>query len=359
VSSLTDVAKLAGVSLTTASMVLNKGKQENRVSEACAERVRGAAKQLGYIPNYHARSMKLGRAEVIAVALDVGHFPDGNRATRPELALAYFSQIIGAVELYARNLGYLMTIVGPDDKRRAPDRAYLGLRQRRFDGIVVPGTLVQTNLTSFMNDAPEAPIVVVEYDGRTDLPVVHYDEAAGVRLAVQHLAGLGHRELLWVGDEPAAGTNIVPLREQMFASAVWEAGLRGASCRIPLGDFTESRADLAEAALASYLAAKPRTFTAVVGYNDITAIGVCGALMAAGVRIPQDVSVIGFDNIEASLSIPRLTSVSHKLPEMGTRAAELVMQMINDPEQVRALRGRREVIQPDLVVRKSTGRAPE
>jgi LacI family transcriptional regulator len=354
-ASLTDVAKLAGVSLTTASMVLNKGKQENRVSAACADRVRGAARQLGYIPNYHARSMKLGRAEVIAVALDVGHF-DGLPATLPDLALAYFSQIIGAIELYARNRGYLLTIVGPDDARRAPDRAYLGLRQRRFDGIVVPGTVVQTDRTSFLADAPDAPIVVVEYDGPTQLPVVHYDEAAGVRMAVRHLAELGHRELLWVGDEPGGTPHVVPLREQMFASAVWDAGLRGASCRIPRD--AGPRNDVAEEAMARYLAQRPRSFTAVVCYNDVTAIGVCGALMAAGIRIPQDVSVIGFDNIEASLSIPRLTSVSHKLPEMGLRAAELVMQMINEPEQIKAMRGKRDVIQPDLVVRKSTGPAP-
>ena len=97
-ASLSDVAKAAGVSLTTASLVLNRPKQPNRVSAACAAHVKGIAEQLGYIPNYHARSMKLGKAETIAVALDVGG--EGGNTTVAELADPYFSQLLGGIELY-------------------------------------------------------------------------------------------------------------------------------------------------------------------------------------------------------------------------------------------------------------------
>src|SRR2546421_524524 len=102
-ASLSDVAKVAGVSLTTASLVLNRPKQPNRVSEACAQRVREAAKKVGYIPNYHARSMKLGRAETIAVAMDVGTGQGAD--TVSELTDAYFNHLIGGIELHLRSVG--------------------------------------------------------------------------------------------------------------------------------------------------------------------------------------------------------------------------------------------------------------
>src|SRR4051812_24957356 len=114
-ASLSDVARAAGVSLTTASMVLNRPKQPNRVSSACAQRVRSVADELGYIPNYHARSMKLGRAETIAVAMDVGAPPaDRGPATVSEFADGYFNQLLGGVELHLRSVGYQMSLVGPD-----------------------------------------------------------------------------------------------------------------------------------------------------------------------------------------------------------------------------------------------------
>src|SRR5688572_28233440 len=118
-ASLSDVAKAAGVSLTTASLVLNRPKQPNRVSNACALKVRQIAEQLGYIPNYHARSMKLGKADTIAVALDVGG--DGGTCTVAELADPYFSQLLGGIELHLRNVGYEMTIVVADQNYRAPE----------------------------------------------------------------------------------------------------------------------------------------------------------------------------------------------------------------------------------------------
>ena len=139
------------------------------------------------------------------------------------------------------------------------------------------------------------------------------------------------------------------------------AGLRGSSCRfqrIQSGtDYLADLADAAEAALAEHLCNTSRTFTGVVCYNDVTAIGACGALLASGLRIPDDVSVIGFDNVEAPLANPRLTTVSHRLDEMGRRATEMVLELVDDPTAVTRLRGHREILCPELVVRKSTGRA--
>lgn len=358
-ASLTQVAKKAGVSIATASLVLNSGRHTRRVGEACAARVRQVAEQLGYVPNYHAQSMKRGRANVIAVALDIS-FP-APKSKRNELGATYFGTIVGAIEASTRARANLMAIVGPQDQTRAPDRGLLGIRQRRFDGMIVLGPAVRTEETDFLSKPHPEPIVVIEYPGKTRLPVVDWDEAGSVNLAVQHLAELGHKDLLWLGPRDEHTRVPAPAREQLFMTAVWDAGLRGTSCRFDRADaspdYLADLADSAEAALAAQLRNAARSFTGVVCYNDVTAIGACGALLAAGLRIPDDVSVIGFDDVEAPLAIPRLTTVSHRLDEMGRRATELVLELVDDPAAAKRLRGHREVLPPELVVRKSTGKA--
>jgi len=360
--SLQEVARRAGVSIATASLVLNPGKQECRVGAAARERVRKVAARLGYVPNYHAQSMKKGRAGVLAVALDLGS-PGAQESARGELGMSYFGAIIGAIEARTRSLGFQMTVVGPDEKLRAPDRGLWGLRQRRFDGLLVPGCAVRTDATDFLSEPHTEPIVVVEYRGKTELPVVDWDEKACLRLAVHHLAALGHRELLWLGPVNSRLPERGVQREQIFLDGAAKAGLRGAVCRYgpifygPRDDYASRTVEAAEDALRGRLQEGGRRFTGIVCYNDVTAIGACGALLEAGLRVPVDVSVVGIDDVEAPLCIPRLTSVSHKLAEMGTRATELVLEMVEDPQACRRLAGHREMIQPELIVRRSTGPA--
>ena len=355
-ASLSDVAKAAGVSLTTASLVLNRPKQPNRVSAACAARVKNIAEQLGYIPNYHARSMKLGKAETIAVALDVGK--DGGNCTVAELADPYFSQIVGGIELYLRHVGYEMTIIVADEHLRAPDRGMMGILQRRFDGMIVMGVCVDPDRSKVLHSAPDAPIVAIEYGGETEIPVVDYDEAYGIGLAVKHLAAMGHKRLLWVGHQGRPDPAMEDRREEMFRRSAREAGAAVETCRFEIdAELPMTRAtlaDQAEQAVARYVAANGQRFSAVVGYNDPIAIGAVAALQSAGLRIPDDVSVVGFDDVEAALCIPKLTSVSHMLGEMGRRAAEMTIQMVNQADMRQKYRGKREMIPPELVVRKST-----
>lgn len=355
-ASLSDVAKAAGVSLTTASLVLNRPRQPNRVSAACAQRVREIAQKLGYIPNYHARSMKSGRAETIAVAIDL---PNDEESRVSELADAYYSQLIGGIEQHLRKVGYALTIVGPDHLHSAPERGLAAIGQRRFDGMIIPGVSVRDQRSQVIARSPESPIVVVEHPGPTQLPVVDYDERLGIQLAVQHLAELGHREVLWVG--PIAETGEEHPREILFKRIAGSAGLKIRTCRFGELPWVYSRAGMLEGACAELgrvLAANTRTFTAIVAYNDPVAIGCASALADAGLNAPRDVSLVGFDDIEAAFCIPRLTSVSHMLPEMGRRAAELLMQIVGNEEARQSLRGTRELIQPKLVARRSTGPVP-
>ncbi len=359
-ANLVQVAQAAGVSITTASMVLNRTRQENRVSEACAQRVQLAAKRLGYVPNHLARSMKRGRVDMIAVAIDIG-FVDQVRVQVSELGNSYFGHLIGAIELTARDRGTQLTIIGPDRKHRAPDRGILGIRQRRFDGLIVPGAVVRREMTDFFEKkSPDVPVVVVESPVATHWPTVNFDDSPGIGALIEHLSGLGHRNALWVqlGDSPH-----MRLRQKRVVEAARAVGINVKALLISdqsgglLGN-VGAEVDAVEAGMLRHLAEHPcRAWTAVICYSDPVGIGVCSAMAKAGIAVPGDVSVTGFDNIESRLCIPRLTSVDHRLAEMGGTATELLLTMIDDPAKIADLSGSIRMVTGNLIIRSSTAAA--
>ena len=162
-ATLAEIARQAGVSTMTASLVLNKRVIGSRVSNDCAARERRIAAQLGYSPNYHARSMKPGRADAFAIAVDVSPTkqPDGNLNEAGSSCRSPISPgSSGHSSQDAREHGMLATIIGPLGKDRAPDRAYAGIKQRRFDGMVVLGSSVNPQETSFMTPRSRSALVV-------------------------------------------------------------------------------------------------------------------------------------------------------------------------------------------------------
>jgi LacI family transcriptional regulator len=362
-ATLAEIAKKAGVSTMTASLVLNKQVIGSRVSSDCAARVRGIAEELGYSPNYHARSMKRGRADALAIAVDISPTkgPPDNSDNQLILPVPYFSRIIGAFEQDAREHGMLAAIVGPIGQDRAPDRAYAGISQRRFDGMVVLALSVNPDLTSFMSGSPAAPVVSVHWPGPTKIPNILSDEAAGVGLAIDHLAELGHRNLMYVGMAPRSWGYKDP-RGELVAKKLTGSGLVGEVCtHVPrpadTGGYAAYQNDieLSARSVAKRLADHPRKFTAVVCYNDLTAIGVCNALMDAGLRVPHDVSVVGFDNFEGRFYRPMITSIDLQFVRSGRRASQLLLEMIASPTRREELVGHVEYIAPVLSLGASTG----
>ena len=358
-ASLSEVANRASVSVTTASMVLNGSKRSDRISEGCAMRVREAARQLGYVPNYHARSMKLGRAEAVGVSVE---FRPTSGPERGELGGSYFGTLVGAVEVSARRAGYAMTMIGADERVRALHRGIQAIRQRRIDGLVVLAALDTVPLAFDSTPVGREPVVVVEYSGPTQFPVVDWDLAYGVGLAIEHLVAMGHRRMLWLG--PVQGPDTPPqVREKLVMEAAQRAGLQSEMCRFAQpwssnAQPEEAIGDAAAEALALYIGEHGSArLSAIVCYSDATAIGAYRALQAAALRVPKDVSVIGFDDIEARLMVPKLTTVDHMLYEMGRRATVLLLEAVKHPENWPQYLGRRELVTPELVVRQSTGPA--
>jgi len=195
-SSLKDVATLAGVSIATASKVLNTGKELDRISEDCADRVRRAARELAYTPNYHAQSLMTRKAYNLGFSLDVA---PGQNA----IGGYYTGSLIGGAECKAREEGYLLTLTGPSKTETGVQRALGELRKKRFDGLLVPGLIGQELNRSFLTES-ELPVILLEYDDTTLIPVIDVDAAAGIIQAVEHLIKLGHRDILWLGfDQPS------------------------------------------------------------------------------------------------------------------------------------------------------------
>jgi len=352
-ATLNDVAKAAGVSIATASMVLNPTVRTAKVSDERTELVKAAAERLGYVANYHARAMHLGRAETIGFALDYGRA--GKMTEDEPMGVGYFHHLTMGIEAQCHFVGYNLALIGPGVEERAVERGIQQLQQRRLDALVVPAVLHSVRLSRLATEPPDLPIVLIEHDGVTTLPVVHYDEAAGVRRAVEHLAGFGHRELLWLGPDDVGPQ----LRAGMFAQATQAVGVAASTCTFTIPEPRYQRSSIinsASAALTQRLR-QPRTFTGIVCYNDFTAVGAYDALLSAGMAIPQQMSVIGFDDFVAAYLHPRLTTVSHMLVDMGRRAAELALEMAAEPAARVRLRGHREVLVPDLISRASTGPA--
>ncbi len=366
-ATLSDVATAAGVSISTASRVLNGGKLSGRISKDCARRVKKAAESVGYVPNYHARSMKLGRAETIGFVLEIPP-PSEREGSGDEHVLdnVYFEPLLSGAVDAVHDAGYNLVLVCPQSEESAVSRAVRGLRERSLDAVILPAVVRRMRHSRFLAESPELPVVVVQPQTPTAFPSVDLDHAAGVAEAVAHLIELGHRRLVWLagrekGDEP---TRVHQAKEHAFLKAVMEAGAHG---RVVEFDWTDEsgpsisrwRLHGADQAVGSLLEASERDFTAIVCESDLSAFGAIRACLRRGIHVPGELSVVGFDNVHAEMVYPSLTTVDPDFARIGRRAMETALRIAREGEgALKQLWSQREVLRPGLVVRESTAPCP-
>ncbi|WP_265500995.1 LacI family DNA-binding transcriptional regulator [Paracoccus beibuensis] len=330
---ISDVAKLAGVSVATVSRAISN---PSIVSEATRKAVEEAIAQMGYTLNFTARNLRQQQ---------VG----GVLALVPKLSNPFFSQILAGISgvLRTRDLSLLVL-----DTTAAPDQSamkVLGpyLNRSRSDGVIV----LDGNLDPRLFDQPGCPPLVQACEWIAGLPAprVLADNVEGGRLAACHLTSLGHRRIMHVTG-PARNSLTVARREG-FAAGLAEAGLPDATPDLRIeGDFT-ARFGLEAAERLLALEDRP---TAVFCDNDEMAIGLMNGLMRAGLRVPQDMSVIGFDNIEMSaFCLPGLTTIRQYRARLGQRAAELLLARMRGEEITDST-----TLGVDLLIRDSTAPAP-
>jgi LacI family transcriptional regulator len=332
-STLTDVARTAGVSVASASRVLNG----MPASEEMRQRVQAAVVALDYRPDPAARSLKSGRTEQIAMVVDDLGNP------------AYIAMMRG-VERVTRAAGYRLQLssTGAD-----PD---LGLEvvhavaRGYADGLIICPLRMSGDLVDGLRGSPVPVVVIGSLPRGVQIDNISADSAKGVRLALDHLHSLGRRRIAFVGGP--LGTTPGDRRLSAYLDTIGALGLAEADCpRVLAGGFT-FEAGLA----AAELLATGARFDALLCANDLIAIGAMRVLADAGVRVPDDVCVVGMDDSElCALCTPTLTSVSLEAEKRGERAAELLLRRLRDPQApTRRLR-----VPPALAVRGSTRRSEE
>ncbi|WP_345714221.1 LacI family DNA-binding transcriptional regulator, partial [Kineococcus glutinatus] len=291
---ISDVAAAAGVSRATVSRVMN---QLSTVDPVLAERVREAARQLDYSPSTLARGLAIGRTHTVALVV-------------PDLGNPAFQAVLRGLSRAAAHEGYRV-LVAETAEQVAEEAILAGEARRRCDGLVL--TSPRMPLGDLAALLPRlAPVVLLnrEVPGAA-APALGIDHAAGVRALLEHLAGLGHRRVAYLAGPPAAASNqarLAGLRSPL-------PGAAGAQVvEIACGaTYTDGRA-AREAVLAAGV-------TAVVAFNDLVALGLLGALQETGVRVPADVSVVGFDDIPFSAhTSPPLTTAAVEHTELGAQA---------------------------------------
>ncbi len=337
VPTLRDVAALAGVHPATASRALNPA-TKGMTSADTGQRVLRAAEQLGYRPNAVARSLRTARSSSIGVVV-------------PDLTNPLFPPIVRGIEAGLAPHGYVLLIVNTDNNLGQEEQLVASLQARSIDGLILATARVRHPLIDKLA-AGDLPVVLVNRrrEGVT-LPCVVPDDAAGIRLAVAHLAQLGHRRIAHVAGPQDTSTGVA--RRRAFRAAVREHGLAQDKALVrPCGTWSEAQG---ARALRGLLDSGER-FSAVIAGNDMLALGCYDVLGERGIRCPGDISVVGFNDMPFVDKVrPALTTVHIPQHDLGAEAARLLLDQMADFR-----REERSVVLPvELSVRESTGPPPE
>jgi len=332
-TTIRDVAKHAGVGLGTVSRVLNNSAL---VSEATRQRVQEVIKQLDYVPNPTARRLSLGKTLTITVV--VPWF------TRP----AEVERLRG-IEHTLSESEYDLILYNVETPRQR-DTAFRSLLRRELtDGALIISLSPRDDDISRLAHS-SVPIVLVDanHDSLTGLNRVIVDDVAGGRMATQHLIDLGHRRIGYISDPLETVMNFTSSRHrhQGYCQALAAAGIPFRPAYHSQGEHGRYEARH----LASQMLALPERPTAIFAASDTQALGVIEAAQDNGLRVPEDLSVIGYDDIEVA-EYAGLTTVRQMLYESGKRGIELLLDKLADP----ATEPVYEVMPTQLIVRKTTG----
>ncbi len=329
---LKTIADYLGLTPGTVSAALNNSAAARSIPERTKKRILAAAKDLNYRPNYFARSLRLQRTYTIGVIAE-------------EIGDSYGSLVISGIEEYLRRHNFFfLTVIHRHDPKLLQTYAQM-LLTRGVEGFITTDTSIHEKM----------PIPTVAVSGHTHVEGVTnivLDHKLAARLALTHLLDLGHEEIAFLKGHPLSSDSAV-----RWAAVCETAAELGITIRPELTvqiDSTISTPQLGYPFTKKLLARKER-FTALFAYNDISAIGATWAFREAGLRVPEDVSVVGFDDITAAaFHTPSITTVRQPLQRMGQIAAKTLIDRIEgNADYVAEI-----AIEPEFVVRESTGPAP-
>jgi len=330
-----DVARLAGVSRTTVSFVLNNVPGV-KITEETRQRVLEAARELDYYPTAAARSLASGKTQRIGLVLG-----EGQKRLSADAFLPTFLQ---GVTASVHRRGYLLVLQMAEDV--PSHEAYVRLiREQQVDGLILSGPRSDDPLlTELAGD--QFPLILHGRLTGCKLPCVDVDNKASAYKAVTHLIGLGHRRIGFISNAPLSYAGAQD-RFAGYRQALTEHDLPVTDSLVRTAAFLPKTGKAAAEALLDL----PERPTAVFAASDVVAIGVMSALQAAGLSIPDDVAVVGFDDIFlAAHTQPPLTTIRVPAYGLGWTAAEVLISLIEGDEDVSAV-----TLETELVIRDSCG----
>jgi LacI family transcriptional regulator len=325
-SSVHDVAREAGVSIATVSRVLAGSRP---VRQSSAKAVLEAAERLGYRPNHLGRALRRQSTQAIGMIV-------------PRVDNPFFPSVVQATERHLRRRGYALLLSTCDDDPAVESERVEMLVDRHVDGLLISPCHLTGSAAAVDEARRHVPVVQLDrgtagYDG----DFVAVDDVGGIRQVVAHVRGAGRRDLAYLGGDTSTWSGAQRVRA--FADA--EPGTDGS--RVLLGEFSEQWGR--QAGRQVFSAADPPD--AVVCGNDLIAIGVITVAGELGIRVPEDVMVTGYDDIDlARLCQPALTTVRQPIPELVRQAIDMLLARLDEPQRPAT----RAFLQTSLVIRAST-----
>ncbi|NUS99848.1 MAG: LacI family DNA-binding transcriptional regulator [Sphingomonas sp.] len=322
-ATIRDVARRAQVSVASVSRVLNR--LEN-VSEETRARVAHAVRELGYVPHAGARSLSLARTNAIGVVL-------------PDFHGEFFSEIVRGMDREASRHGYMLLLSNVHAGHEQSENALRAMRGRVDGLIVLAPHLSEAELAEALPVGTPAVLINTRGDAEGH-PGVRLDNEAGARLVADHLTSIGRKRIVHIAG--AAGNIDAQERSDAFRQAMQE---REISLEVVQGDFSEESGEAATDALLK----SGHDFDAIFAANDMMALGALQAIRRAGVRVPEDIAVVGFDDIPLARHLG-LTTVRVRISELGERALDRLVSILSGEEDPVG----QELHKPELVIRSTT-----
>jgi LacI family transcriptional regulator len=339
-----DVAKESGFSSTTVSIVLNNAPLARYIPPATKKRIEGAAQKLGYRPNQFARSLRSKRSHTVGVMVF-------------DMTDPYCTLVLRGIENTLYQASYLPILTDVHNERSRFERYLEMLLDRRIEALIVLANWLFLDI-DLLGDLEKSsiPTAMIGRELNTDtISSIIVDNEVGGRMALEHLHSLGHRKIAFIRG-PKSLTDSSP-RWRGVRNSAKEYGLE-LDARLIL-DLPESRDPLssfeAGLKLTEELIRQKRPFTALLAFDDMSAFGAIRALTRAGIRVPDQCSVIGFDDVATSaIYTPSLTTIRQPMEAMGASAVGVVVDGINAVLEKREVGATHRKVAPELVVREST-----
>ncbi|MBC6934767.1 MAG: LacI family transcriptional regulator [Chloroflexi bacterium] len=336
---MADVAKLAGVSRTTVSFILNNVPDTN-IPDATRQRVLQIARELNYMPNVQALNLATGKTMMIALVVR----QTSEQMSGDAFAGEFIRGVTGVIE--AENYHLVIHAAEPDARESTYGKL---VRTHKVDGLLISSPLVNDQEVRLLY-REETPIVLHGATDTQDIPSVDVDNRQGAYMAVRYLIDLGHRRIGHISNAPFSYASSSD-RLDGYCQALAEAGIPYDESLVLAGEFTASSGYEPMRALLDL----PNPPTAVFVGSDMVALGAMEAIRSRGARIPEDISLVGFDDIlYARYTMPPLTTVRIPAYELGRSAGDLMLKIIRGE----SLPGTRILLPTELVVRRSTIKCP-